>query len=94
MKPLRVSFCESKVVQLLSPEAVHGVALAFLAKGDDSTPLRIYGPLGIRLADLCQSICPPGCAYVLDDMVSHFSDSPEFRLNYLRDEDPLGGESY
>eukprot|EP00969_Alexandrium_andersonii_P289271 12785991-Alexandrium_andersonii.AAC.1 len=27
-------------------------------------------------------------------MVCHFSDTPEFRVSYLRDEDPLGGESF
>eukprot|EP00969_Alexandrium_andersonii_P056877 2508160-Alexandrium_andersonii.AAC.1 len=55
----RVPFVSRAELHVLSPEAVHGIALEYLAKRDDSTPLRIYGPLGINLADLCQFLCPP-----------------------------------
>eukprot|EP00969_Alexandrium_andersonii_P192680 8511608-Alexandrium_andersonii.AAC.1 len=51
MKPLRVPFVQSKPVMVLSPEAVHGAAYTYLTKHDDSTPLRIWGSLGVHLAD-------------------------------------------
>eukprot|EP00969_Alexandrium_andersonii_P011393 495525-Alexandrium_andersonii.AAC.1 len=65
---LRVPFCAAREVSLLSPEAVHGAALAFQSKEDDSTHLRTHGPLGIRLADLCQMLCPQGATNMLEDM--------------------------
>eukprot|EP00969_Alexandrium_andersonii_P299543 13243069-Alexandrium_andersonii.AAC.1 len=63
LNKLWVPFCQQKELLLLSPEAAHGLALEYLAKRDDSTPLRIRGPLGVRLADLCQSLCPQGSTY-------------------------------
>eukprot|EP00969_Alexandrium_andersonii_P237908 10501161-Alexandrium_andersonii.AAC.1 len=40
LNKLRVPFCQQKELLLLSPEAAHGAALAYLAQRGDSTPLR------------------------------------------------------
>eukprot|EP00969_Alexandrium_andersonii_P284169 12563526-Alexandrium_andersonii.AAC.1 len=42
----RVPFVSRSELYVQSPEAVHGLALECLVKTDDSTPLRIRGPLG------------------------------------------------
>eukprot|EP00969_Alexandrium_andersonii_P055394 2440488-Alexandrium_andersonii.AAC.1 len=42
----RSPFIREATLYVLSPEAAHGVALEFLAKRDETTPLRIYGHLG------------------------------------------------
>eukprot|EP00969_Alexandrium_andersonii_P094794 4187393-Alexandrium_andersonii.AAC.1 len=39
-------------------------------------------------------MCPPGATFLLEDMVAHFTDSPEFHINFLQDEDPLGVECH
>eukprot|EP00969_Alexandrium_andersonii_P010775 469124-Alexandrium_andersonii.AAC.1 len=54
----RPPFVSRSELYVLSPEAVHGVALEYLAKRDETTPLRTYGPLGANLAALCQSLPP------------------------------------
>eukprot|EP00969_Alexandrium_andersonii_P076408 3368854-Alexandrium_andersonii.AAC.1 len=52
-------------LNVLSPEFVHGFALALLAKRDQTTPLRIFWPLGVNLETMCQHLAPMGVAYVL-----------------------------
>eukprot|EP00969_Alexandrium_andersonii_P281645 12450467-Alexandrium_andersonii.AAC.1 len=40
----RAPFASRSELYVLSPEAVHGIALEYLTKRGDTTPLRIYGP--------------------------------------------------
>eukprot|EP00969_Alexandrium_andersonii_P048397 2123040-Alexandrium_andersonii.AAC.1 len=77
-------------VSVLAPGFVRSVALRILARQGDTTAVRRFGPLGIRLETPCNFPASQGEAWPQGEMCEYFSQPQGFEFRGIRDSDHVG----
>eukprot|EP00969_Alexandrium_andersonii_P072377 3193475-Alexandrium_andersonii.AAC.1 len=64
--------------------------MAPLCRQDNqTTPAKVFGPLGLNIEMLRRRLAPKGSAWILKEMVDHFAQAPDVEFDCVRDADAL-----